>query len=226
MSRQFGIFAKFWQPGAVKTRLAATVGEAAAARVHEACLRTLLERFAGVAERCVLAFAPADRRPEFAAVATERWALEPQDSGDLGRRMASHFALAFATGATRVVLIGSDSPTLPAASVDEAFDRLSTRADAVFGPSEDGGYYLIGLSRPMAELFQGIPWGTGDVWPQTLKRLAAGCRFDVLTPWYDIDTFADLGRLREELGSDNNPQFANLRQIVREVCREPPRNFR
>lgn len=216
---QFGIFAKYWQPGTVKTRLAASIGAEAAARVHRACLETLLGRFAGIAGRCVLAFTPFERRAEFANVAGEQWALEPQESGDLGRRITRHFALAFAGGAAPVVLIGSDSPTLPAALVLEAFDRLTTGADAVFGPTDDGGYYLVGLSRPMFELFEGIAWGTSDVWPQTIER-AAGCRYDVLARWYDIDTHADLARLHDELANNVDAQFADLWQVLRDIYRE------
>src|SRR5487761_1256296 len=113
MVRQFGIFAKYWQPGHAKTRLAATIGAEPAAQIHRACLETLLGRFARTGDRRLLAFTPAHRRPEFAALAGPRWQTEPQSAGNLGLRIERSFSSAFATGATHVLLMGSDSPTLP-----------------------------------------------------------------------------------------------------------------
>lgn len=217
MAHQFGIIAKYWQPGEVKTRLAIELGAEPAAELHRACLQTLLHRFAQIGDRRVLAFTPADRGPQFATSAGAQWQLEPQSDGDLGRRIERHFESAFAAGATRAVLIGSDSPTLPEPMVAEAFGRLAG-ADAVVGPSDDGGYYLVGLSRPISRLFDGIAWSTPAVWPQTVERLkAAACRYHVLAPWYDIDTSADLARLRAELACDAHEDFAVLRQVVREI---------
>jgi rSAM/selenodomain-associated transferase 1 len=214
MVRQFGIFAKYWQPGAVKTRLARYIGDDAAATLHRACLETLLVRFAQLADRRVLAYSPSERGREFAAIAGPSWQTQPQVSGDLGRRMSHYFATSFATGCSAVVLIGSDSPTLPQQFVNDAFDRLQS-TDAVLGPADDGGYYLIGLSHYVAEVFEGIDWSTANVRKQTLERFTmAGCRCDLLAPWYDVDTPADLDRLRAELAGNSSHEFASLRSLV------------
>lgn len=197
--RQLGMFAKYWEAGAVKTRLATAIGGPAAARVHQACVAALIARFGQTADRRVLCFTPAEREREFAAIARPRWQLQPQCVGDLGRRMRHYFETSFAAGVARAVLIGSDSPTLPIAYVEEAFDRLA-ESPIVLGPSADGGYYLIGLSRGLPDIFQGIDWSTCEVWRQTIGRLrAAGLRYHQLPGWYDIDTGEDLLRLRGEL---------------------------
>jgi uncharacterized protein len=217
MPRQFGIFAKFWQPGQVKTRLAAQIGDVAAAGFHRTCLETLLARFRHVADRRVLGFAPADRQREFAALAGSGWMTEPQSEGDLGHRMAAYFASAFAAGASSVVLIGADSPNLSQAVVTEAFERL-VAIDAVLGPSDDGGYYLIGMSRPLPSAFNHIDWSTPLARSQTIEQIeAAGGRYELLDPWYDVDTIEDLRRLRAELETNLSDDFAKLRQWLREL---------
>lgn len=200
VSAQFGMFAKYWQPGTVKTRLAATIGDEAASDVYRHFVRTLLERFRNAAPQVVLAFTPDGRRSDFQRLVTDQWQLESQGDGDLGQRMRSYFASAFSRGNKRVVLIGSDSPTLPTEYVREAFERLSDH-EVVLGPSEDGGYYLIGMARHVPTVFDRIDWSTPDVWQQTTKRLEQeGTTYACLSPWYDVDTLDDLRRLKRELG--------------------------
>lgn len=193
------MFAKFWEPGGVKTRLAAAIGGPAAARVHQACVHTLITRFNRTADRCVLCFTPAEREREFAAIAGPAWQVQPQCAGDLGQRMRHYFEMSFAAGVESAVLIGSDSPTLPIAYVEKAFDHLA-ELPVVLGPSDDGGYYLIGLSGEVPDIFQDIDWSTSEVWRQTVGRLqAAGQSYYELPPWYDVDTVDDVLRLRDEL---------------------------
>ncbi len=99
----------------------------------------------------------------------------------------------------RVVLIGSDSPTLPPAFVRLAFARLRS-VDCVLGPSTDGGYYLIGARRPLPRsLLSGIPWSTGQVFPETLRRArAARLRLALLPRWYDVDDADGLRRIARD----------------------------
>ena len=189
--RVLGLFAKLPQAGAVKTRLAASSSPEWAARVATAFLRDALERLAPIPARRVLAYTPAAARSYFAALAQDRFGLFPQAVGDLGRRMAAFFATQFETGAGAVVLVGTDSPTLPPALVEQAFRELQD-ADVVLGPAADGGYYLAGLARPALGLFEGIAWGTSRVLAETLLRLPdAGWRLALLPPWYDVDTLED-----------------------------------
>jgi glycosyltransferase A (GT-A) superfamily protein (DUF2064 family) len=96
--------------------------------------------------------------------------------------------------------MSSDSPTLPAAFVAEAFERLRDGADVVLGPCDDGGYYLIGLRAPQPRLLREVPMSTPTVTRDTLALAdELGLRVALLPQWYDIDTAADLARLRAEL---------------------------
>ena len=116
---------------------------------------------------------------------------------DLGERMGNAFGQAFSVAAPPVdqaVLIGSDFPDLDPGIIHQAFDALS-RNDAALGPALDGGYYLIGFNRHAfaKEIFDGVPWGTGQVFAETMQKVErAGLKMHVLPAWRDIDTFEDL----------------------------------
>ncbi|MBC8136501.1 MAG: TIGR04282 family arsenosugar biosynthesis glycosyltransferase [Fibrella sp.] len=125
-----------------------------------------------------------------------------QGNGDLGQRLTRLFAAQFAIPGTRAVCaIGSDTPHLPLAFVVEAFSRLaSPDTDVVWGPADDGGYYLVGMNRLIPELFQNIPWSSPDVLTASRERARAlGVRAALLPPWYDIDTPSDLTKLRDDI---------------------------
>lgn len=217
--RQLGVFARYWEPGRVKTRLAARIGDVSAARVHRAFLESTLRRFAASAERRVLAFTPAQHAAEFQPMAGNHWRIDPQSEGDLGRRMHDYFQRAFSAGAHRAVLIGADSPTLPTAYVEQAFERLD-EVPLVLGPAADGGYYLVGAADSTPPIFERIDWGGPQVWRQTLERVAAwGRPFADLPEWYDIDTYEDLLRLRCELRHAADDDVRLLLTVVEEALR-------
>lgn len=100
----------------------------------------------------------------------------------------------FIKGYRNIVLIGSDLPGLPSRFLEEAFHVLEQRGqDLVLGPSRDGGYYLVGLSRSMPEIFNEIPWGGENVLMATTQKLTRlGLKAFFLPPWFDIDTPEDL----------------------------------
>jgi rSAM/selenodomain-associated transferase 1 len=124
--------------------------------------------------------------------------LEQRGTG-LGDALASAFETNLAEGFRKVVLIGSDNPTLPAELVDEACAALDTH-DVVIGPSIDGGYYLIAMAQPHPGLFEGIDWSTSRVYGQTVARAdELGLRTHAVSEWYDVDAPADLERLQHEL---------------------------
>jgi glycosyltransferase A (GT-A) superfamily protein (DUF2064 family) len=96
----------------------------------------------------------------------------------------------------------SDSPTLPVAYVSEAFSRLQEGADVVLGPCDDGGYYLIGLKQPQPRLLREVQMSTPTVLRDTLAIAEElGLRVVLLPTWYDVDTAAELQRLRQELAT-------------------------
>jgi len=104
-------------------------------------------------------------------------------------------------GHPQALALNSDGPTLPATYLQQAMEQLN-RAEVVLGPSQDGGYYLIGLKRPQPGLFVDIEWSSERVTAQTLARAEAmGLRVALLPPWYDVDTAADLVRLQADLAS-------------------------
>ena len=130
----------------------------------------------------------------------------PQNGTDLGLRMENTFRELFAAGYAEVAIIGSDSPDLPAAHIDAAFARLG-EADVVYGPSADGGYYLIALRQVHEVLFRDIPWSSGTELRLSLERArAAGLTSALLPEWYDVDTPADLERPGLVVASNGAPR--------------------
>jgi hypothetical protein len=127
--------------------------------------------------------------------------LLPQQGDDLTARLLSMFATLFGLGYTGVIATDSDSPTLPLQFLQQAVDLLANpEVDVVLGPSADGGYYLIGLRQVYPVLFEDMPWSTSVVCAETLRRAeSAGLRVVCLPSWFDIDTAADLERLRQQM---------------------------
>jgi rSAM/selenodomain-associated transferase 1 len=118
--------------------------------------------------------------------------LLDQKGDDIGCRMAGVFEELFEAGHKPVVMVGTDVPAMPSGILLEARDRLATH-DVVLGAAEDGGYFLIGLRKPVPELFRDIPWSTGEVRALTLKKAAAlGLTVAELSMQRDIDRVEDL----------------------------------
>ena len=195
----FGIFAKYWEPGRVKTRLAVDLGFAAASELYREFLVTLVRRFAKCADMRTLVYTPDESADEFMKLAGDCWSVEPQSQGCLGTRMTAFFDHRFEQNAERVVLIGSDSPSLPIKYVESAFRALHS-SDVVLGPTDDGGYYLIGASQKVGGIFEAIDWSTDRVWEQTIARAEAlSLSYETQPGWYDVDDGNDLKRLGIEL---------------------------
>ena len=189
------VFVKEPRRGTVKTRLVPTLGRDRAAELYRALAEEEVRRTAprpGDYER-LFVFTPAEARP-----ALERWfpgeTFLPQEGTDLGARMAQAFAAAFARGARRAAIIGTDVPWVSRELVREALLALDDH-EVVVGPARDGGYYLLALDRPRPLLFEGIPWSTPAVLCATAERVnLLGLRLSVLEPLGDIDTLEDIRR--------------------------------
>lgn len=197
-----GMFVKNPEPGRVKTRLAKAIGDSAAAQLYRGFVTDLIQRFRSTGTRRVLAYSPAEAtcREFFTQQSTGNYELWPQPITGLGTRMRQFFE---AFGPEPVVLIGSDSPTLPAGFPEVAFAMLK-HADVVLGPATDGGLYLIGLNqqRRAWPIFDDIDWSTSRVLDQVMRRLIElEARVEVLPPWYDIDEPTDLSFLRGHLSA-------------------------
>ena len=201
------VFVKEPRPGAVKSRLAARIGAEAAAAVYRAIADEEIRRTAPRGdeyERRFL-FDPPDSGPRIAEWLPGQIIL-PQGGGDLGERMARAFADAFASGARRAALVGTDVPALSYQDVRDALESLDEH-DVALGPATDGGYYLIALKGPEPELFRGIRWSGGEVLTATLDRAARrGLSVRALRTIGDVDTIEDLAaeweRVRPLLGEE------------------------
>jgi rSAM/selenodomain-associated transferase 1 len=178
-----------------KTRLTIGLPESRATRLREALFLDTLNSARSLGVPVTIFGTPTDLNDELRALATELPVL-PQSEGDLGARMHAAFTCLFGQGSRHVVLIGSDLPTLPPSHLGAAFDALEAGTDLVVGPADDGGYYLIGMSRPMPAVFEGIAWGSANVLQTTQASAAsAGLRVHEISEWYDVDTAADLARV-------------------------------
>jgi rSAM/selenodomain-associated transferase 1 len=205
------IFAKTPLAGRVKTRLVPPLTPREAAGVARACLEETLGRFPARVPAAWTLFLDGEPDEGLRAAAARAGAgIEPQGAGDLGSRLERAFEKLRGEGARRIVAIGADSPTLPPERIGEALEFLRSR-DAVIGPAEDGGYYLVGLSREAGDLFRDTPWGTGDVARVTAERaLARGLRLERLPSWYDVDDAPSLRRLVNETRAGGYPALARM----------------
>lgn len=187
------IFAKRPVPGEVKTRLQPDYTPEQAARIAAVLIRQTVELAASSWPGAIyLCAAPDTAHPLFAELAaTHRVTLRTQGEGDLGARMERALAWGIARHGAAAVL-GCDTPHCPWHVLDDANTALARR-ECVLGPSDDGGYYLIGLAQARPELFRDMPWGGARVLALTLARAEElGIEFHLLEPLRDIDTPADL----------------------------------
>ena len=189
MSDALIIFVRNPQLGKVKTRLAATLGEEKALAIYQQLLAHTLV----ITKNCV-----AEKYVFYAGALAEKdqWEQEGykqllQQEGDLGEKMHHAFETVFSAGHQKVVIIGSDCIELTEALIAEAFHGLD-KNDAVIGPANDGGYYLLGLKQIYAPLFLNKPWSTDAVYAATIKDFeAVQLSFSVLPVLIDIDTEED-----------------------------------
>lgn len=176
--------------GRVKTRLAATVGDAAALRVYEYLLQHTYQLTLQL--ECPVYVFYADEVDESDIWQGTRYVKRQQQGGDLGQRMAYAFDAVLAAGHTQVVIIGSDCLQLTAVHINTAFRQLE-HCDAVLGPATDGGYYLLGLGQFIPSIFEGIAWSSPTVATATLTILMGGAySVSLLPPLGDIDEEKDL----------------------------------
>lgn len=188
--------------GEVKTRLVPPLSGAQAAALAACFAQDTVDALRRVVPDVLVAYAPADGRAALEAILPPgKLSWLEQRGADLGERLSSAFAHASALGHGPVVVVGGDSPTLPASYVARAVASLAAaESDIALGPTEDGGYYLVGLRRPAAGLFQNVAWSTPRAHRQTARNAARlGLRALELPRWYDVDTFADLLHLRDEI---------------------------
>ncbi|MGH7512089.1 MAG: TIGR04282 family arsenosugar biosynthesis glycosyltransferase [Gemmatimonadales bacterium] len=190
MTPTVAIFLKAPRVGSVKTRLAAAIGERQALRLYRVMASRTLAAVREAGFDATIWFAPADAGAEMRRWLGEEWDLRPQASGDLGARLAA--AEQAVSRGDGWLAIGGDCPRLDAELLQVAATVVS-RDEIVVGPSEDGGYYLIGGRTPLPPaLFVDMPWSTGGVLAETRVRLTrAGVAWRELPTLRDVDTVED-----------------------------------
>ena len=195
------IMAKAPVAGQVKTRLCPPLSAVEAAEQYRCFLLDKIAQVRDVgAAQPVLAYSPESAEETFATLAPGLTLL-PQRGGDLTSRLVSVIDHLFAAGYEAAIMIDSDTPTLPTALLARGVSEAASKErDLVLGPTEDGGYYLIGLRRLVPGFFDGMPWSTPAVFDETERRARRlGLSVARLGAWYDVDTGADLARLAAEL---------------------------
>lgn len=211
---QLAVFLRPPVAGNTKTRLAESLGERGAADLYAAFVDDTLSLCAEIRSRGRVDLAvwcagvPDDRVATWAA--RRGFDVRRQPDGDLGVRLDAAFEEGLADH-ERVVIVGSDAPTLPSDLVLAAFGLLAD-ASMVLGPTSDGGYYAIGAARHAKLNFEGIRWSTAATFDDT-KKANAGLRLAVMSPWYDIDEPDDLLLLRAHLSSDPSAAPATARHL-------------
>lgn len=201
------VIARYPEAGKTKTRLARSLGDEATAQLYSAFLTDIAQRFSGQDYDLLWTYTPADvdydtfvatLAPGFASSIT----CFPQQGASLGERLLHAFAWTREQGYSRTVLIGSDSPHISRAIVDNARTALN-EADVVLGPADDGGYYLIAMHQPH-DVFSGIPMSTSTVMQMTIEKAEGqGLTVQCTTPLFDVDELPDLLRLARLLETDS-----------------------
>lgn len=163
-------------------------------------------------EKAVL-FTPPEHETEIRTLTPFPAVFLAQRGATLGDRMYGGMRDLLGFGFDAIVMIGSDLPTLPSVHVSAALDILARRPDAlVLGPAEDGGYYLIGVTRAHPQLFERIPWGTPQVLEHTCKAAdALGIAVERIPQWYDVDSLSDLRRLGGDVaGAEDIARYTRM----------------
>ncbi|MGM0570382.1 TIGR04282 family arsenosugar biosynthesis glycosyltransferase [Marinobacter sp.] len=192
-------FAKWPREGWVKTRLEPALGRQGALKAHIQLTTTVLEQLQASGHPLVLAWdedleaAPPEAGPVQAVMEKYRVPSTIQQGGDLGERM-THALSEGLRSAGSAMVIGSDCPSVDAGYIEQARQALD-RADVVFGPSDDGGYVLVGARRIRLGMLAGVAWGTDQALEQSMAAVQrAGLSVATLEPRWDVDEPADWDR--------------------------------
>ena len=228
------VMTKAPQAGRVKTRLVPPLTPEEAAELNKCFLRDTAVAISNACSHgskpevdashseaakaaCGIAvYTPVGAESAYTDILPEKFMLLPQRGDKFGERLYFAVEDLFSCGFDSVCLIDSDSPTVPAENFAEAVELLSTSADrVVLGPSDDGGYYLIGVKNPHRRLFEQIDWSTERVLNQTIERATEiGLEVRLLPAGYDVDDAASLSRLCKELLAHKTPE--NVAPCTRE----------
>lgn len=209
------VVAKRPAPGKTKTRLCPPLTPELASALYESFLFDTLDQMRQVTNsHRVIAYL--DEQDYFQRLAPD-FELIPQEGHDLGERLDRALTCYLSRGYERVVIMGSDSPTLPPHYLSRAFDVLADGADVVLGPCDDGGYYLIGIKSPTPRLLREVHMSTPTVAAETIALAKEeGLNLISLPVWYDVDDAASLSRLRQEVETLHPSVAVHTRQFLQQ----------
>ena len=188
------IFLKAPESGKVKTRLAAKIGSEQAMHVYRALVE---KQLVAIRDDCSVEvhFTPHTAESVMHAWLGNQFNYYPQSEGDLTERLSHGVAEAFKRTQGPVICIGGDCPDLGGAHIQAAAERLAGGDDLVFGPTEDGGYYLIAMGAAHTGIFEAIPWSRDDTLKVSMEKASSlGLQVSLLETLYDIDTIHELER--------------------------------
>lgn len=216
MDQALLLFAKVPRPGAVKTRLTPVLTFSEAAQLYSAFLRDALRQGEQLEADVYLYLSPPlpedglDWVPSAVSV-------REQQGDSLGARMKRAFQDTLNARYERVLLMGTDHPTLPSSFVAQGFQALQTPHSVCLGPTKDGGFYLIGMNRFYPRLFENMSYSHPRVFSQTLARASrTDAHLTVLPRWYDVDGPPDLDRMRSDLEA-RSAEAPNTRRVLSEL---------
>ena len=202
------LFAKAPLAGRVKTRLSPPLPPELAARLHDAFVRDTLESLHSLDNSADVELHTDIPTDAWGDIAVPR---KVQHEGDLGLKMLQALDDALKTGRERVMIVGSDSPTLPVSHLELL---LRAQDDVALGPTLDGGFYAIACTRVHPRMFDGVRWSAADTLDRTVRAIrACGLTVTQGAAWYDVDTPEDL----ERLASD--PRLSPRTAAVLEACK-------
>jgi len=211
------LFAKVPRPGSVKTRLTPVLSPSEAARLYTAFLRDTMRQVVRLDVDVRLYLAPPLPDDDFDGIPADVSLHEQQGEG-LGARMKGAFRETLRAGYERTVVMGSDHPTLPLSFLRQAYRALQAPRSLCLGPTEDGGFYLLGMSAFYPQLFDDMTYSHSQVFSDTLARAGrTDAQLTVLPQWYDVDTPQDLEWMLADLEA-NDPDAPNTRRIADQLA--------
>jgi uncharacterized protein len=211
------IMTKAPQAGLVKTRLRPLLSDGQCAELSKCFLSDTVQKAHHVTSTVIVAYYTDHDDGSIFDYLTEDTTCIKQTGNNLGERLTAAVEFAISNGGGPIVVVGTDSPTLPCEILRGSLQHLTDPAtDLVLGGTDDGGYYLIGVKKPQSEIFKEIPWGSSEVYSATLDRAKkAGITGIVEMPrWFDVDTPEDLTRLFKEVLNDDS-----VRDLSPMTCR-------
>lgn len=193
------VMAKYPQEGKVKTRLSPFLSASQAAQLAMCFLKDTLKKAEKLNIKLIVAFSPAESFSDFSTIVSKSTILIEQAGDSLGERINNAFKFAFECNFSPIVMMGTDSPTFPTTEIEKAL-KLLNETECVFGVTQDGGFYLVGLNQFLPDIFENVEWSSSRTLADCLQnaRLILGNEPKFVGDWFDVDEPSDLVKLFKE----------------------------